>query len=54
MNKKGAIILGTGGDNSDGATGRFYEGIIVRGATTDAVDDAIQQNIVAVRYAASA
>jgi hypothetical protein len=54
MAKQGAIILGTGGDNSDGATGRFYEGIIVRGATTDAVDDAIQQNIVSVRYAASA
>lgn len=53
MNKKGAIILGTGGDSSDGAVGRFYEGIIVRGVTTDAVDDEIQQNIVAVRYAPS-
>lgn len=50
MNKKGAIILGTGGDNSNGAMGRFYEGIIVRGVTTDAVDNAIQSNIVAVRY----
>ena len=25
MNKKGAIILGTGGDNSNGAQGKFYE-----------------------------
>jgi len=50
MNKKGAIILGTGGDNSDGAMGKFYEGVIALGVTTDAVDDAIQANIVAVRY----
>lgn len=50
MSKKGAIILGTGGDNSNGAIGRFYEGIIVRGVTTDAVDEQIQRNIVAVRY----
>jgi hypothetical protein len=27
MSKKGAIILGTGGDNSNGAIGRFYEGV---------------------------
>lgn len=51
MNKKGAIILGTGGDSSDGAKGKFFEGIMVTGATTDEVDDAVQANIVAVRYA---
>ena len=50
MNKKGAIILGTGGDNSNGAQGKFYEGYMVTGVTTDATDDLIQANIVAVGY----
>merc|ERR1719321_1527953 len=50
MSKKGAIILGTGGDNSNGAIGKFYEGIMVLGATTDEIDDAVQANIVAVGY----
>jgi hypothetical protein len=31
MSKKGAIILATGGDNSNGAMGKFYEGIMVTG-----------------------
>ena len=51
MNKKGAIILGTGGDNSQGASGKFFEGIMVTGVTTDEVDDAVHANIVAARYA---
>ena len=50
MSKKGAIILATGGDNSNGAQGKFYEGIMVTGATDDATDDAVQQNIVGVGY----
>lgn len=50
MNKKGALILGTGGDNSNGAQGKFYEGIVVTGVTTDATDNAVQANIVAVGY----
>ena len=50
MDKKGAIILGTGGDQSNGAMGKFYEGIMVTGITTDATDDAVQANIVAVGY----
>merc|ERR1712096_110449 len=52
MSKKGAIILGTGGDNSNGAMGKFYEGIMVTGVTTDATDEAVQANIVAVGYKA--
>ena len=27
MKKQGAIILGIGGDNTDGAVGTFYEGV---------------------------
>jgi len=50
MHKQGAIILATGGDNSNGALGNFYEGIMVTGTTTDATDDAVQANIVAVGY----
>lgn len=50
MSKKGAIILGTGGDNSNGAMGKFMEGFMVTGVTDDETDEAIQANIVAVRY----
>jgi hypothetical protein len=49
MRKQGAIILATGGDNSNGAMGKFYEGIMVTGETTDATDEAVQANIVAVQ-----
>ena len=50
MKKQGAIILGTGGDQSNGDRGNFYEGYMVTGATSDATDDAVQANIVAVGY----
>lgn len=50
MKKQGAIILATGGDESNRAMGKFYEGIMVTGETTDATDDAVQANIVAVGY----
>merc|ERR1712079_612076 len=50
MKKQGAIILGIGGDNSCGAVGTFYEGVMTRGYTTDAADDAVQANIVAAGY----
>ena len=49
-NKQGAIILATGGDNSNSAMGCFYEGYMVSGVTTDATDDAVQANIVALAY----
>merc|ERR1712072_1344416 len=52
MRKQGAIILATGGDNSNSAQGKFYEGIMVTGTTTDATDEAVQANIVAVGYCA--
>merc|ERR1712203_811048 len=50
MKKQGAIILGIGGDNSDGAVGTFYEGVMTRGYSTDATDAAVQANIVAAGY----
>ena len=50
MMKQGAIILGTGGDNSNRAEGNFYEGYIATGVTSAATDDAIQANIIQVGY----
>ena len=48
MKKQGAIILGIGGDNSDGAVGVFLEGAITKGYSADATDDDVQADIVAV------
>ena len=45
-----ALILGIGGDNSDGAVGTFYEGAVTQGYTSDSVDDLLQANIVAAGY----
>ena len=50
MKKEGGIILGTGGDESNGAQGNFYEGFMATGDTSDATDEAVQANIVAVGY----
>ena len=54
MRKQGAIILGIGGDNSDGAVGAFFEGVITQGLTTNDVDDALQRNVVAAGYGRAA
>ena len=50
MSKQGAIILGIGGDNSNGAVGTFYEGCMTQGFATDSTDAAVQANIVAAGY----
>ncbi|MGD0676080.1 MAG: arabinofuranosidase catalytic domain-containing protein [Polyangiaceae bacterium] len=50
MKKQGAIILGIGGDNSNGAAGDFYEGVMTTGAATVATLNAVQANIVAAGY----
>jgi hypothetical protein len=50
MKKQGAIILATGGDNSNSARGNFYEGFMATGYASEATDAAIQANIVAVGY----
>lgn len=54
MKKEGSIILGIGGDNSHGAVGTFYEGVMTSGFPTDATEDAVQANIVAAKYSATA
>jgi hypothetical protein len=51
MAKQGSIILGTGGDNSCGAGGRFYEGAMASGpvVSKDTLD-ALQAAVVAAKY----
>jgi non-reducing end alpha-L-arabinofuranosidase len=51
MSKEGAIILGIGGDNSDGAQGTFYEGVMTSGYPSDDIEEQVQANIVAAGYA---
>ena len=51
MHKEGAIILGIGGDNSNGAQGTFYEGVMTSGYPSDATENSVQANIVAAKYA---
>ena len=52
MRKQGAILLGNGGDNSNGSQGTFYEGAMTAAGTfpSDATDQKVQANVVAARY----
>ncbi|MDX3332120.1 MULTISPECIES: arabinofuranosidase catalytic domain-containing protein [Streptomyces] len=50
MHQEGGIILGTGGDNSNWNMGTFFEGAMVAGYPSDAVENAVQANIVSVGY----
>jgi hypothetical protein len=42
---QGCIVLGTGGDGSNGGTGTFFEGAITKGVPPDSIDDKVQENI---------
>ena len=50
MRKEGAIVLGTGGDNSNSDIGSFFEGVMTQGYPSDAADATVQANIVAAGY----
>ncbi|HEX2917621.1 MAG TPA: arabinofuranosidase catalytic domain-containing protein, partial [Edaphobacter sp.] len=52
MRKQGAILLGNGGDNSNGSQGTFYEGAMTAAGTfpSDATDQLVQANVVAAHY----
>ncbi len=50
MQKQGSVILGIGGDNSDGDGGRFYEGVMANGVADRATVDALQESIIAAGY----
>ena len=52
MRKQGAILLGNGGDNSNGSQGTFYEAAMTAPGTfpADATNQKIQANVVAAGY----
>jgi non-reducing end alpha-L-arabinofuranosidase len=50
MHQEGAVILGTGGDNSNNSDGVFFEGVLTAGYPSAATDDAVQANVVAAGY----
>jgi hypothetical protein len=52
MRKQGAILLGNGGDNSNGSQGTFYEGAMTAAGTmpSQELNQKIQANIVAAKY----
>jgi hypothetical protein len=50
MRKEGGIILGTGGDNSRGAVGTWFEGAVTAGYVSAATEEAVQANIVAAGF----
>jgi hypothetical protein len=52
MHQEGSIGLGTGGDNSNGDIGSFYEGVMTAGVPSDATENAVQANIASVGYGA--
>ena len=54
MKKPGGLVLGLGGDTSNSGVGTFYEGLVVKGYSSDAADADVQANIVAARYAVAA
>jgi hypothetical protein len=53
MKQEGAIILGIGGDNSNSASGYFFEGVMTTGMPSAKTMKAVQRNIVAAGYAGS-
>ena len=54
MHREGAIVLGTGGDNSKASVGSFFEGVMTAGYPTDAADSAVQANIISVGHRSKA
>jgi non-reducing end alpha-L-arabinofuranosidase len=52
MRKQGAILLGNGGDNSNGSQGTFYEGAMTAPGTfpSKETNQKVQANIVAAKY----
>ncbi|MFE9423722.1 arabinofuranosidase catalytic domain-containing protein [Kitasatospora sp. NPDC006697] len=50
MQQEGAIVLGTGGDNSNWAVGSFFEGVMTAGYPSDVADAAVQADIVSADY----
>lgn len=50
MHQEGSVLLGTGGDDSNGSDGSFFEGVVTDGYPSDATDAAVQANVTAAHY----
>jgi hypothetical protein len=50
MKVQPSILLGTGGDNSDGDMGEFFEGAVTAGFPTDATENAVQASLATAGY----
>jgi hypothetical protein len=53
MHEEADILLGTGGDNSNGASGEFFEGAVTSGFPSDATENSVQASITAAGYSSS-
>lgn len=51
MLQEGGIVLGIGGDNSNAASGAFFEGVMTAGTASDGTVASVQSSIVAAGYA---
>jgi hypothetical protein len=50
MHEEADILLGTGGDNSNGASGEFFEGAITNGYPPDATENSVQAELTTAGY----
>jgi hypothetical protein len=50
MHEEADILLGTGGDNSNGASGEFFEGAITNGYPSDATENSVQAELATAGY----
>ena len=53
MHEEADILLGTGGDNSNGASGEFFEGAITSGYPSDATENSVQANLTSAGFGAT-
>ena len=53
MHEEADILLGTGGDNSNGASGEFFEGAVTSGYPSDATENSVQAELTTAGYAQS-
>ena len=53
MHEEADVLLGTGGDNSNGASGEFFEGAVTSGFPSDATENSVQASITAAGYSSS-
>jgi len=50
MHEEADILLGTGGDNSNGAQGEFFEGAITSGYPSDATENSVQSELTSAGF----